>query len=374
MWCHGKSCTCFNFLTMLCRLKAHIFCEQNYFVLASLQELRSHDWHWFCSSNPNYHICCVVDNSVVYCAQLCMLYITLGLSVALWFNRSSIYRQWISSLVPWHPSSTHACPSVEFCGPFKKGQPPRRILHGVRQITSGILRLCRPFGMTATNGRDLWPTSCRVLRQHWCPCFGQMDFYLIGKGVSVLDVIVAIRKRQPLKSVVACQSTDAALTIAKPTSIHTMLIPSSSKAHSFGNPGCSAPASSQSCFACCCSSPSTSQSQSHWRYGQTRLPIAWSLGGGARKIHSLWHRTKMARCGSRWGHLWQEGGQQATAVGAVVRPGTTGRPDTLVLHRLRPLPAKLRAPGPGAVRKVEWMLIAKNWLQNRNMILHTDLA
>ena len=47
------------------------------------------------------------------------------------------------------------------------------------------------------------------------------------------------------------------------TSIHTMLIPSSSKAHSFGNPGCSAPASSQSCFACCCSSPSTSQSQSH---------------------------------------------------------------------------------------------------------------
>ena len=70
-------------------------------------------------------------------------------------------------------------------------------------------------------------------------------------------------KRQPLKSVVACQSTDAALTSAKPTSIHTMLIPSSSKAHSFGNPGCSAPASSQSCFACCCSSPSTSQSQSH---------------------------------------------------------------------------------------------------------------
>ena len=292
MWCHGKSCTCFNFLAMLCRLKAHIFCEQNYFVLASLQELRSHDWHWFCSSNPNYHICCVVDNSVVCCAQLCMLYVTLGLSVALWFNRSSIYREWISSLVPWHPSSTHACPSVEFCGPFKKGQPPRRILHGVRQITSGILRLCRPFGMTATNGRDLWPTSCRVLRQHWCPCFGQMDFYLIGKGVSVLDVIVAISKRQPLKSVVACQSTDAALTSAKPTSIHTMLIPSSSKAHSFGNPGCSAPASSQSCFACCCSSPSTSQYQSHWRYGQTRLPIAWSLGGGARKIHSLWHRKK----------------------------------------------------------------------------------
>lgn len=51
-----------------------------------------------------------------------------------------------------------------------------------------------------------------------------------------------------------------------------------------------------------------------------------------------------------------------------------GQPSTLVLHRLKPLPAKLRAPGPGAVRKVEWQPLAKKWLQNRNIILHTDSA
>ena len=31
-----------------------------------------------------------------------------------------------------------------------------------------------------------------------------------------------------------------------------------------------------------------------------------------------------------------------------------GKPDILVLHRLKPPASKLRAPGPGAVRKVEW--------------------
>ena len=51
-----------------------------------------------------------------------------------------------------------------------------------------------------------------------------------------------------------------------------------------------------------------------------------------------------------------------------------GKPSTLVLHRLKPLPAKLRAPGPGAVRKVEWQPLAKKWLQDRNIILHTDSA
>ena len=51
-----------------------------------------------------------------------------------------------------------------------------------------------------------------------------------------------------------------------------------------------------------------------------------------------------------------------------------GRPHTLVLHRLKPLASKLRAPGPGAVRKVEWKPIAAKWLQDREVILHTDSA
>ena len=50
-----------------------------------------------------------------------------------------------------------------------------------------------------------------------------------------------------------------------------------------------------------------------------------------------------------------------------------GRPHTLVLHRLKPLASKLRAPGP-AVRKVEWKPLAAKWLQDRQVILHTDSA
>ena len=51
-----------------------------------------------------------------------------------------------------------------------------------------------------------------------------------------------------------------------------------------------------------------------------------------------------------------------------------GKPGTLVLHRLKPPLAALRAPGPGAVRKVEWKPIAKKWLEGKNVILHTDSA
>lgn len=51
-----------------------------------------------------------------------------------------------------------------------------------------------------------------------------------------------------------------------------------------------------------------------------------------------------------------------------------GKPQTLVLHRLRPLASKPRAPGPGAIRKVEWKPLAVKWLQNREVILHTDSA
>ena len=51
-----------------------------------------------------------------------------------------------------------------------------------------------------------------------------------------------------------------------------------------------------------------------------------------------------------------------------------GQPSTLVLHRLTPPAGKARAPGPGAVRKVEWKPLAKKWLQGRQIILHTDSA
>eukprot|EP00435_Cladocopium_sp_Y103_P047705 s613_g14.t1 len=51
-----------------------------------------------------------------------------------------------------------------------------------------------------------------------------------------------------------------------------------------------------------------------------------------------------------------------------------GHPDTLVLHRLTPKMSKPRAPGPGAIRKVEWEPLAKAWLANKKVILHTDAA
>ena len=51
-----------------------------------------------------------------------------------------------------------------------------------------------------------------------------------------------------------------------------------------------------------------------------------------------------------------------------------GKPQTLVLHRLKPLASKLRAPGPGAVPKVEWKPLAAKWLKDRQVILHTDSA
>lgn len=50
------------------------------------------------------------------------------------------------------------------------------------------------------------------------------------------------------------------------------------------------------------------------------------------------------------------------------------KPETLVLHRLKPPRTVQRAPGPGAVRKVEWRPFAQRWLQDKKVILHTDSA
>ena len=51
-----------------------------------------------------------------------------------------------------------------------------------------------------------------------------------------------------------------------------------------------------------------------------------------------------------------------------------GRPESLILERLNPPPSEVRAPGPGAVRKVEWLPLAKKHLQGNHVIFHTDAA
>ena len=45
-----------------------------------------------------------------------------------------------------------------------------------------------------------------------------------------------------------------------------------------------------------------------------------------------------------------------------------------MLKRLKPELSQPRAPGPGAIRKVEWTPIANKLLRDKNVILHTDAA
>ena len=51
-----------------------------------------------------------------------------------------------------------------------------------------------------------------------------------------------------------------------------------------------------------------------------------------------------------------------------------GDPKSLVLKRLVPRMSEKCAPGPGAIRKVEWAPLAKTYLQDKQVILHTDAA
>ena len=51
-----------------------------------------------------------------------------------------------------------------------------------------------------------------------------------------------------------------------------------------------------------------------------------------------------------------------------------GSPQTLVLTRLNPAMTVPRAPGPGAIRKVDWKPLALKHLANKHIILHTDSA
>ena len=51
-----------------------------------------------------------------------------------------------------------------------------------------------------------------------------------------------------------------------------------------------------------------------------------------------------------------------------------GRPETLVLHRVNPKLTSKRAPGPGAIRRVEWKTLGEKLLKHRKVVLHTDSA
>ena len=51
-----------------------------------------------------------------------------------------------------------------------------------------------------------------------------------------------------------------------------------------------------------------------------------------------------------------------------------GNPKSLMLFKLRPATTVPRAPGPGAIRKVDWTPVAQKWLKNRRVILHSDSA
>ncbi|OLQ09053.1 hypothetical protein AK812_SmicGene7355 [Symbiodinium microadriaticum] len=51
-----------------------------------------------------------------------------------------------------------------------------------------------------------------------------------------------------------------------------------------------------------------------------------------------------------------------------------GRPDSLILERLNPPCTYKRAPGPGAIRRVEWKPLAMKHLRNRRVVFHTDSA
>ena len=51
-----------------------------------------------------------------------------------------------------------------------------------------------------------------------------------------------------------------------------------------------------------------------------------------------------------------------------------GRPSSLRLFKLKPRLTKKRAPGPGPIRKREWLPIGRKFLSNKHVVLHTDGA
>eukprot|EP00438_Fugacium_kawagutii_P027388 Skav208435 [mRNA] locus=scaffold1952:79215:80105:+ [translate_table: standard] len=51
-----------------------------------------------------------------------------------------------------------------------------------------------------------------------------------------------------------------------------------------------------------------------------------------------------------------------------------GKPKTLVLNKLKPMMTVKRAPGPAAIRKVDWKPLGVKHLQDRKVVLHSDSA
>ena len=51
-----------------------------------------------------------------------------------------------------------------------------------------------------------------------------------------------------------------------------------------------------------------------------------------------------------------------------------GRPETLLLSRLKPKLTVKRAPGPGAIRRTEWKTLGAKLLKDRKVVLHTNAA
>ena len=51
-----------------------------------------------------------------------------------------------------------------------------------------------------------------------------------------------------------------------------------------------------------------------------------------------------------------------------------GFPRTLILKRLCPCKTKLRAPGPGPIRKRDWKPFAKKYIEGKKIVLHSDGA
>ena len=50
------------------------------------------------------------------------------------------------------------------------------------------------------------------------------------------------------------------------------------------------------------------------------------------------------------------------------------RPDTLILTRLKTGVTKPNAPGPGAIKKVDWRPFSSKFIQGRKVVLFTDSA
>ena len=98
------------------------------------------------------------------------------------------------------------------------------------------------------------------------------------------------------------------------------------------------------------------------RVGRTwRLTKPRSTSGNIANVLEFQHLVKS----TKGTIMWEQWG------GGIIQ---RGRPTSLVLRRLTPKVTVLRAPGPGAIRRVEWKALANEFLCDRKVVLHTDSA